>query len=523
MVFFSQCAKRGNPNGGPKDTIPPVVLKSSPENYSINFKGDEIKIYFDEFIKLKALQQQLIVSPPLTYQPVITPISAAKVLKIKIKDTLEENTTYVFNFGTSIVDNNEGNEFEYFEYVFSTGDYIDSLQVRGTLKESLYPNLQQRTTVMLYEVSETFTDSILFKEKPKYVTSTKEGDAQFELRNLKEGTYMLVALQEETSNYTYEPRTDKVAFLKEFVQIPTDSTFQLSLFEETLPYQMTRPSHISKHKIAFGYEGNVDSLNVNPMFSVPEGYSSRWLRDPKKDSLNYWFKPAFDITQTDTLTFLAKNRGQLDTLQVKLKELYADSLEVRLVGSSTIIPRDSVRIGANTPLSSFNEEKIVLLDKDSLVLDKQVVLDTLRNEAVLVFDKAEDQTYRLTAYPEALTDFFEQTNDTLQYTLRTKALSDYGTIQFNLQGLEDFPVLVELTNEKFEVVASTYLEENNLVYFDYLEPANYFLRIVYDTNKNKQWDTGNYLQKLQPEKIVYYPSPIEIRANWDKNETFILE
>ena len=121
LLSFTDCAKKGSPSGGIKDSIPPVIVKSNPENYSINFSENEIRIYFDEYIKLKDLQKELIVSPPLKYPPTITPLSTSKVLKIKIDDTLKENTTYSFNFGNSIVDNNEENAFKYFKYVFSTG------------------------------------------------------------------------------------------------------------------------------------------------------------------------------------------------------------------------------------------------------------------------------------------------------------------------------------------------------------------------------------------------------------------
>ncbi len=525
LVFFSQCAKKGNPSGGPKDSIPPIIVKSNPENYSSNFTGDEIRIYFDEFIKLKDLQQNLVVSPPLKYQPVITPITSAKVLKIKILDTLRDNTTYVFNFGKSIVDNNEENEFDYFKYVFSTGDYIDSLKVEGKVSDALKPQLEGKATVMLYEASEEFNDSIVFQEKPYYITTTKDNDPSFELTNLKEGNYVMIALQEESNNYIFEPKKDKIGFIQEFITVPVDSaaSFQLTLFEETPNYRLTRPSHVSKHKIAFGFEGEIDSLTIEPMFELPEGYVSKTLRDPKKDSLNYWFKPAFDMEVTDTLTFLAKNIGLIDTLEVRLRDLYADSLQVSLKGGGTLTPKDTVRFQSNTPLVKADVEKLTIMDQDSLFLEKQLVLDEKNNEALLLFDKKDENTYQIKALPEAFTDFFENTTDTLEYTLRTKPASDYGTIDFTLSGIESFPVIVELVNEKFQVVTSEYLEENKAVSFTYLVPNKYYLRIIYDANGNKQWDTGNFLLKTQPEKVVYYPSQIEVRSNWSLNENFILE
>ena len=147
---FTNCAKRGNPSGGIRDSIPPVIIKINPENYSTNFNEKEIKIYFDEYIKLKDINKELIISPPLKYQPEITPLTIGKFIKIKLGDTLKKNTTYSFNFGKSIVDNNEENKLEYFRYVVSTGNYIDSLKLKGAVNDALLLNTEETTTVMLY-------------------------------------------------------------------------------------------------------------------------------------------------------------------------------------------------------------------------------------------------------------------------------------------------------------------------------------------------------------------------------------
>jgi hypothetical protein len=419
VLLFSHCAKKGRPSGGPKDTIPPVILKSNPEKFTTHFNSDEIRIYFDEYIKLKDLEQNLVVSPPLKYPPLVTPTTSAKILKIRLLDTLKENTTYAFNFGKSIVDNNEENEFEYYKYVFSTGDYIDSLTLKGTVGDIVAPVLEKQVTVMLYEYSEAFNDSIIFSEKPTYVGRTKEKDPSFDLTNLKEGTYRLIALQEETNNYTFEPKKDKIAFIADPIQLPTDSSFVLQLFKETPDYKIGRASHVSKNKITFGFEGPVDSLQIEPLFTLPEDYQIKILRDPKKDSLNYWFQPAFDINETDTLQFLAKNLGQIDTLVVRMRDLYVDSLQVSLLGGSTLIPRDSIKFELNTPLSRVHSEKFLVLDKDSLEIPLEVILEETKNQAILYFPKKDEQLYKVQILPEAIYDFFGNTNDTLTYSFRT--------------------------------------------------------------------------------------------------------
>ncbi len=523
VILFSNCAKTGIPNGGPKDSIPPVIVKSNPENFSTQFDQDEIRIYFDEFIKLKDLQQNLIISPPLKYQPLITPLSTSKVLKIKLLDTLLENTTYSINFGQSIVDNNEENSFDYYKYVFSTGDYIDSLKLGGIIQHALLPDPQNATTVMLYALTEDFNDSIIFLEKPTYIATTRDSTNTFELSNLKEGNYRLIALNENINNYIFEPKKDELGYIAETVSLPTDSSYLIKIFKEIPDYKIGRPSHVSKYEILFGYEGEVDSLVVDPISTLPSEWEIRRFKDSEKDTLHYWFKPEINIEETDTLLFTTSYKGTLDTLAVRMRDLFADSLEITKLGSQIFIPRDTLKLFANIPLESVNPEKISIMDKDSLDIPFTMNLDRKNNIANIVFDKQEDQQYMVNTLPEALIDFYGNTNDTVAYGVRTRLPSDYGTLSLTLNNLKSYPVLVELVDLKFKVVASELITENKLVYFDYLEPDKYLIRITYDTNSNGKWDTGNYLRKEQPEEVIYYPGEIEVRANWSLNETFNAE
>jgi Big-like domain-containing protein len=523
LLLFSNCAKKGAPSGGPKDSIPPMIVRSNPENYTTNFSGDEIRIYFDEFIKLKDLQKNLIISPPLEFQPIITPLNSSKVLKIKILDTLKPNTTYSFNFGKSIVDNNEENEFDYFKYIFSTGSYIDSLTVKGKIADALLAQPDKQTIVMLYERTEAFNDSIIYSEKPTYITTTKDSTQTFELTNLKEGSYLLIALQEETSNYTFEPKKDKIGFINEAVITPNDSSYTISLFKEIPVYKIARPSQVAKNKIVFGYDGNADSLKVSPISELPEGFTSKVYWDTKADSLNYYYKPAIDIEQIDTLLFLATNNIQLDTIAVRMRDLFADSLDISRLGSTNVIPRDTLKFQLNNPLISLNAELIKVTNKDSMRIPATTWIDERYNIASIIFDKTDEQQYTIEILPNAFIDFFENTNDTLTYRMRTLEVSDYGELSMALVNVKKYPIIVELVDSNYKVVESRYLTENTPLYFDYLSADQYYFRIIYDENLNKIWDTGIFLEKIQPEKVIYLPKQIEIRPNFFINETFTLD
>lgn len=191
--------------------------------------------------KLKDIQKQLIVSPPLTLFPDIVPQGVpSKYFDIKISDTLKENTTYVFNFGQSVTDNNEGNPLPFFKYVFSTGSYIDSLSVRGRISDALEQKPDNFVTVMLYELNESYSDSVVFKERPLYVTNTLDSLRDFEISNVKAGKYLLRALKDKNSNYLYDQKSDKIAFWEEPISVPSDSVYELKLFKEINNYKAIR-------------------------------------------------------------------------------------------------------------------------------------------------------------------------------------------------------------------------------------------------------------------------------------------
>lgn len=516
-----QCAKRGTPTGGDKDTTPPKVVRTSPENYSTNFDGKEINIIFNEFIKLEKPQEQIIISPPMSPPPVISPLgSPRKNITLKIRDSLQKNTTYVVNFGTSIVDHNEGNPLSFYKYIFSTGSHIDSLSLSGKVEDARLKDPEKFVSVMLYEIDKNFTDSLIYKKPPRYITNTLDS-AGFQLTNLKEGRYQLVALKDNNNNYLYEPYVEKIGFVNEVVNIPTDTTYTLTLFKERPPFQLERPKQLNRQKLLIGYRGKIkpDSLQFTPLTKVPEDFEYRITRVPGKDSLHFWFKPQL---KTDTLRLAFAAPSKRDTLLTRLTELKADSLILNIEPSGTLDFRETVSFKSTTPITAKNDELISVLNKDSVAVAFTSELKEFENTVRLEFQKNEVETYKITALPGAFTDFFGVTNDTLQKTLRTRNYSDYGNITVNLKNVKSFPVIIQLTTEKGEVKAEKYLTSETRLRFELMTPAKYMLRAIYDTNENGEWDTGDYLAKRQPEEIIYFPQILELRANWDVNQDFSL-
>lgn len=509
-VSAINCANRGNPEGGPKDVTPPKVIKTEPENYSTQFNGREIKIYFDEYIKLENLQKQLVISPPLKTQPEITPLgSASKEITIKIYDTLQPNTTYAFNFGNSIVDNNEGNPYPFYRYVFSTGDYIDSLKVSGQVVDALRRQPQSFISVMLYEADSTFNDSIVYREPPRYITNTLDSLTTFTLENLKAGKYFLMALKDENNDNKFQQKTDQIAFHKGFITIPTDSSYTLKLFYENIDFDAARPRLLSGEKIAFGYEGDYKGMNIQINSDVPEEFISRVTKDPEKDTLNYWYKPRLDV---DSLLFTVTHPPKFKKdFTVRISKQKRDTLVIKGSKGGLKLNEPFTLVGT-TPFDSLDVSKVHIMDKDSTTIVFRSELDTLQNHLNFYFDKTEDNGYFINILPEAITDFFGDKNDSLNFKIGTRKSSDLGSIRFNLVN-PPLPLIMQLTDKNGEVKEERYVENSNQVDFLNVAPGLYYIRAIEDVNGNGKYDTGNYLKKIEPEPVIHFQD-IEVRADW---------
>ena len=514
-----QCARRGTPTGGPKDTTPPVLIKADPKNLTTEFKAKKIKLYFDEYIKLEDVQNQLIVSPPLKYNPEVIPQGgASKYVEITLKDTLLENTTYTLNFGQSIVDNNEGNPNSFLTYVFSTGTYIDSLTVSGVVKDAFNKNADEFISVMLYEIDTAYTDSTTYNKPPNYITNTLDSTTIFQLKYLKAGKYAIIAIKDEAKNNVFDQNTDKIGFIEDTVYLPTDTVYLLNLFKEIPNYILKTPNYAAANKIIFGYSGGDQKLDIEALTEIPDSIRTLVVKDPEKDTLNYWFTP-FEI---DSIIFKVTNENlkKIDTFTVKPRKLAADSLMLIPSHRSKINFADEFYITSSIPVVAIDTTKMSIFNKDTIAVNFKAQLDTAQNRMLMDFEKEPDEIYYLNLLPNSITDFFGETNDTINYRLSTGGYADFGNLRLNLAGEITYPIFVQLTDEKGKLYREIYLSEATAIDFNTLEPGNYLIRIIFDSNANGIWDTGNYLKKIQPERVIYYPGVIEMRANWEKIETF---
>ena len=523
LIILFGCAKRGNPTGGPKDSIPPVLVNASPKLNSTNFDSEEIRLTFDEWLKLDKVQDQLIISPPLeksSYE--IKPLSGVtKKVFLKFLDSLAPETTYTINFGNSIQDNNENNPLTFFSYTFSTGETIDSLYIRGNTKDAFSQESDEFISLQLYRVDSLFKDSIIFNDKPTYISNTLDS-TNYKFQNLKEGKYLLIALKDVDNNYFFDPFYDKIGFLDSLITLPKDSVIDLKLFKEETEIIWDKPHFINSEKIGFGYYGKLDLDKIKIESNIPDSVNYVFIKEKETDTLNLWLsRNSFDslnfsLIETDTI--------KLTTVKFDRKrDSLIDSLNLSPKTVNVIHLKESFKISSNIPLNKIEDSLITIRDIDSLIIPFTTSINDRLDEIDIDFEVSPSDDYSIFIKPRAIKDIRGTENDTLQYNVVSQTLEDYGNVFLDVITNNDSKYILHLIDSSSNIIREfNNVNSNSTVIFDYIRPGKYTFRLIEDINSNDIWDTGNYLKQVQPEPVYYFPSELDVRANWDLNETFNL-
>ena len=516
LVSSFQCARRSLPTGGFKDTLPPNIVNTSPKMNTVFFDKEKITITFDEYIKLVDLNKQLIISPPLepNKYKVKPQGTVSKKIQIELLDSLLENTTYTFNFGESIIDNNEGNLLPFFNYAISTGAIIDSLEIKGKITDSYERITDSYTSVYLYPIDCTYTDSTIFLKKPFYATSTLDSIA-YNFRNLRPDKYQIVAIKDISGNYIFDQSVDKIGFIEGPITLPGDSIINFRIFKEVPNLYWSRPFFINKNKIGFGYFGKPEPSAIKVQSKVPRNFRYIINKDRETDTLNFWFRGSM----IDSIKFGIEEKDTTKTYTIQIKDIKPDSLVISSITKNSIELIDSFKIKSSLPIVKVNMDLINIVGLDSLEVQFEAFLDKNYDELALTFDALPNDNYKIEFLPDAMVDFWGQTHDTLRYSVKTRPISDYGNLYLQILREDKSPFILELVDLKGKVLRRyDKINDSDYYEFKYLLPGKYLFRYIKDKNGNKKWDTGNYLKKIQPEIVYYSTDTIDLRANWDINQ-----
>lgn len=568
--FLYHCANPVSPTGGPQDITAPGVVSSVPENNSIQFDKSRITITFDEFVKLKNPNQQVLISPPLQEMPEYK--LRGKSLIIELKEELMPNTTYTIFFGNAIVDITEENPLANYLYAFSTGDYIDTLAVGGEVVNAFDLTPREEIFVMLFPASNDTIpdDSIPMLTRPMYVAKT-DVNGQFQLRNLRKENYILFALSDVNNNYMFDLPNEEIAFI--------DTLISPEVIEAPAPDSIM----VNDSIVFLDDSTHHDTVIVQEMydryyrmFMFQQVDSVQRLLDeqvfwPPKFRLNFAFptiEPKYTVINQETgadWTIESLNRRR-DTLDVWIKDMTLDSLEMQIADGDTIldtlmiafgklreeeekrqgrrakddeevVQRISVRtnskgnrmelgkpfrlISAN-PLQSWDFSTTTFIaGEDTLMGAPFKRADSIGMIFELDYPLAEATHYEFIIPDSTLFSIYNLTNDSLRAAFTTAEIRDYGNLFLTLE-FEEYPYLVQVLDVKDRIIKSAYITEPQVVKFEFLAPGGYLVKAVQDQWQNKLWDTGIYVDKRQPENVYYFPAEIQVRANWDIEESWAL-
>ncbi len=325
LAAVISCARIGTPTGGPKDVTPPKVVLSEPQNYSTNYSGKEINIEFNEFIQLKSINQEFIVSPPQKDKPVI--VQKGKRVVVQLRGDLADSTTYTLNFGNAIADYNEGNPLPGYEFVFSTGPVLDSLSVKGRVLKAfdLTPD-KDGELVMLYK---NLNDSAPHTMVPAYITKTDE-KGYFSINNIPEGKYRLFALKDVNANMMYDLPNEAVAFADSVITINADVQARIDSMvtrekEKMLDSLMADTARMDSIRIASQTKKETTEPAVNFNDSLP---TDSLLREAYN---KYNLFAMLHLFQADVARQYLKNNTRNDARKLQFVfnlPLYQDSLRI---------------------------------------------------------------------------------------------------------------------------------------------------------------------------------------------------
>ena len=573
-VMYS-CANIGNPSGGPIDKTPPIFMRSNPTPNAVNVKDRKIEIFFDEIVTLKDPSTKIIVSPAQTEMPRMSALG--RKVTVELVDSLLPNTTYTIDFSNSIQDNNEGNAIDNFAFAFSTGSVIDSMRVSGYVLDSRPLEPMQSVVVGLQS---NLADSAFHKEKLQRVALTNDR-GQFTIRNVSPGSYHIFALKDLDRDYKFGNPTEDIAFLDSII-VPSigsreaaDTVYNdlneidtimratrpayfpndilLSMFNEDRKSQyLANNLRVDSTRISLTFAAASDtlpSLSIVGRNDVPD----QWYtleRSQTNDTLTYWIRPphlvsadtlivATTYLRTDTASNLSwgtdtlKFTFQRQKAKKKKKNEETDSLEqirfmeLHPLANGTQEVYAPLLLQTGTPIERYSREAFHLqrkLQNDTTFYPAEIKSIALRDstlsrrDLMLKVDWEPGAAYTLAVDSLAMTDIYGLQTKPLKVDFNVRKMEEYGNIVFNIPAVRD-SAIVELLDGTEKIVLRAPVKSHRAELLNLL-PGKYYARLFIDRNGNGKYDTGNYDMHLQPEETVYYPGAINLKKNWDVEQTW---
>ncbi len=533
LLFMTKCASESALTGGPKDTQAPVLLKALPPQKTTHFVPQTVNLYFNEYIQLNNLQSELVLSPPIDPKPEI--LARGKRLLIKIGGDLLPNTTYTLFFGKAVADITESNAIPNFTYVFSTGDFVDSLAVRGKVTDALTGTPQEDILVMLYKKIKDDSlsfDSLPLLRKPTYLSRTDKA-GEYRIENIARGDYLLFGLKDDNRNFRYDLPSEEIAFADSLIRLryaaPGDTSkavvpsFALPLFREADSIQRLQNAKLkAENHLLITYKLPLQAPRIS-LLEKNDTLIYYYRTNAAKDSIDFWFSPV----KSDSLSLLVTDGTTgLDTLKIKIvpgrKQLGKKLTFNTNLLKKALRPDTNLVFSFNYPILRFDTSKISLFqDTTPLPLSLQW-LDSAKTQIALDAKLQEGLSYKIIVEDSAFTGIRGKRNDSTALVFEKKTEADYGSLSLGISHQDPLPKIIQLLNPKGRKLREKIIREDTLTTFSLLPAGEYKIRCIIDQNANGKWDPGNYHLHRQAEKVIFFPKSVKIRASWEVKESWEL-
>ena len=520
-LFFS-CATPTTPTGGPRDENPPVIDTAlSTPNFQTKFLKQNISLTFNEWVMLEDVFNQVIISPPLQHKPEIYIKKKSVIIAWDEREILRENVTYTFNFGESVKDLTEKNPAEKLRFVFSTGEFIDSLTLSGKVIDATDGKPLEKIRVMLYASQ---TDSVVKTQKPLYLSITdKEG--RFKMENVRSDTFSLFALEDINFNYKFDLANERIGFPDSLLYLNQNlsDSLVLQVFQEKPLLRLNATDLKSYGVVKALFNQTPEKILVFTDTIAPFLY-----KEYVKDTLKLWYNPA--LVKNPWQLRLQNGVNSFDTINFNPPASIQNMGNLRLentpesgISRFTLKPGEPIPIFLSRPVFSANASKIIQV-KDSLPPSDTLFFeqDTVNPRLISLHGRwQEGNTYKLTLPPGTIEDIYGKTTDSLKFTISIGKTEDYGNLAVKFSLIDSaMNYIIQIIDDSQRIFYENQVHgksPENLS-LKLLSPGKYTLKVIKDENNNGIWDTGNLLNHRQPEKIALIPVE-EIKANWDVETT----
>ena len=561
FLVATHCANPVMPLGGEKDFTPPQVVHSTPENGGVNFNDRVVTITFDEFIRLDKINQQSLISPAPPTRPEYR--IKGKSLHVRFYEDLFKETTYTLFFGNAIVDLTENNPIEGFNFVFSTGPVLDSMSLAGTVNQAFNNKPAEGVFIMLYhrQADTIPLDSLPFLTKPYYVArSDKQG--RFRFSNLRNEQFYLFAIEDKNNNLLYDKGSESIAFADSMVfpvykgrpvadtaadtvtsaagrikqKRIVDSLYfaemplhNLRMFREVDSTQKLLRADVPRAgllRFAFRYPAR--NITIRPLDSLPEGFGLIQTATSNNDTLLWFFRDGI----TDSLKLAVMEGDKItDSLHLSLKPRQQTT---RRAGRPELAKE--LHITANTvgqqlePGTNFQlrfSEPVVrysMRDTNVFIRNKDTLTGSLELRQAdkwgLVFElvsplPAVDENIRIIIPDSVFFGLNGTVNKKTEFSFKIPSPSELGNIKITIQDLPRSPLILQLVDPKDDVIKEMMIATIGDYSFEGLRQGKYRLKVIHDENGNRRWDTGDVVNRKQPEWVSYFNKELDVRPNWD--------